>query len=79
MWYFLFAVTTSFASMYELYVPVISELEALYPKNNIVEYKWVSYFTFFTFTLIFAPLVLPACLVPSVGEKFKAALLQSLS
>lgn len=78
-WYLLFAVTTSLASMYELFIPVLSELEHLYPENNIVQYKWLSYFTFFMLTLLLAPLVLPSCLVPSVGEKFKAALLQSLS
>ena len=79
MWYLLFAVTTSLASMYEIYIPVISELELLHPGNNVVESKWISYFTLFTLTLLFAPIILPACLIPSVGEKFKTALLKSLS
>jgi hypothetical protein len=78
-WYVLFAVTTSFASMYELFVPVIQILEVKEPKHNMVEYKWLTYTTFFLFSILMAPLILPACIVPSMGVRFREALLTSLS
>ena len=78
MWYALFAVTTSLAAMYELFVPTVNELKRSNPEHNVVEYKYITYFVFFTFTLALAPLILPACLVPSIGNTFRKALLQGL-
>lgn len=79
MWYVLFATTTSLAAMYELFIPVIRELRSIQPKNNAVEYSWITYSVFFLLTLVLAPLVLPSCLIPSFGERFKKSLLSSLS
>jgi hypothetical protein len=78
-WYVLFAVTTSFACMYELYIPVMQILEVKEPKNSVVENKWIAYFSFFLFSLLFAPLLLPSCIIPSIGTRFREALLTSLS
>jgi hypothetical protein len=79
MWYTLFAVTTSLASMYELIIPVMQILENKEPNNNVVEYKWVAYITFFLATVLTAPVILPSCVIPSLGERFRASLLNSLS
>lgn len=79
MWYVLFAITTSLTAMYELFVPVIKELEILQPENNVVEYKWICYTTFFLLTIVLAPLILPSCIIPSLSGRFKKTLLMALS
>lgn len=79
MWYLLFGVTTSLTALYEIFVPVLKELQVLQPESNIVEYKWLVYFTFFVLTLLLAPLMLPSCIIPSWGERFKAALVKVLA
>jgi hypothetical protein len=78
-WYILFAITTSATAMYELYVPVMQTLKKNNPDNNIIQYKWITYFTFFMFSTLLAPLMLPACIIPSFGDRFRKALLNSLS
>jgi hypothetical protein len=78
-WYILFAVTTSFASMYELFIPVMQMLEVKEPNNNVIEYKWIAYASFFLFSVLMAPLILPSCIIPSIGNRFREALLVSLS
>lgn len=79
MWYLLFAVTTSAAAMYELIIPVMDELRIHNPESNILEYKWVCYFTFFVVGITLAPLVFPSCIVPSFANRFRVTLLTSLS
>lgn len=79
MWYALFAVTTSLAAMYELFVPALNEVELRNPENNIVEYRWLSLVTFFLLALLAAPLILPSCLVPGLSERFRSTLVESLS
>lgn len=79
MWYVIFAITTALAAMYELFIPVFRELEKISSNNNVIEYKWICYFTFFVFTVLLAPLMLPSCIIPSFGERFKKSLLKSLA
>jgi hypothetical protein len=78
-WYILFAVTTTATSLYELYIPVMRILEDKSPKSNMIEYKWITYVTFTLFSLLFAPIILPSCIIPSFGDRFRKALLTSLS
>ncbi len=73
--YGLFALTTSIAALYELIGPTLSKLD---PTNNVVEYKFVTYMTFLVLGIIVAPLLLPATLVPSLGERFRNALFLAL-
>jgi hypothetical protein len=77
-WYLLFAFTTSFASMYELIIPVMNVLEKEDPKNNVVENKIVAYITFFLFGVIIAPLMIVATIVPPLGDTFRKSLLKAL-
>lgn len=74
-WYSLFALATSFTCLYELVKPVINQLDS---KNVIVEYKYISYITFFLLSVLLAPLVIFPCIVPSAGNRFREALLTSL-
>jgi hypothetical protein len=77
-WYTLFALATSFTFLYEIFFPVIRELEECRPEHNIVENKIISIVTFMLMAILLAPIVLPACLIPSWGERFRFALLDSL-
>lgn len=78
-YYILFAITTSIASMYELVHPVLNKLKEINPKNNVVEYKYITYATFFILGILVAPFMLPATVVPSFGERFRNSLMQSLN
>jgi len=78
-WYILFAITTSATAVYELYVPVMRALEEANEENTVIEYKYISYFVFIVFTLGLAPLMLFPCIIPSFGERFRIALIKSLS
>jgi hypothetical protein len=77
-WYTLFAVTTSFAALYELIHPVMFELSIHSPKDVMVEHKFLSYFVFFGFSLVIAPLIIIPVLVPSLGEQVRNKLLSTL-
>lgn len=72
--YCLFAATTAFASIYELLMPVIN----LENKNKPVQYKFIMYPTFFTFSLLIAPFVFLSCIIPSMSDRFKDALHKGL-
>ena len=76
--YILFAVTTSLTAMYEIILPVLHDLKDIDPKNNLVEYKYVTYITFFLLGIISAPILLPMAIVPSFGTRFKISLLNTL-
>lgn len=77
-WYVLFAVTTSLVGIYELWAPVMQQLEKEDNKHNMIEYKFISYIIFFLVNLLAAPLIILPCLIPSMGTRFKLALLASL-
>lgn len=66
--YWLFAITTSIASIYELLFPVMRLQPS--PINS----KYLIIFTFFIINILIAPLVFLSCIVPSMGERFRQAL-----
>lgn len=77
-WYFLFALSTAIAAHLELIIPVMRELEDYNSQDSIVEYKYVSYFTFGVLNTLIAPLVFLCCVVPSMGQRFRIALVDVL-
>ncbi len=77
--YILFALTTGFVASYELVTPVLFELSLEDPGHNMIEHKWLSQFVFFLMNVVGAPLILPACIVPSFGERFRGALVKALA
>ena len=77
--YVLFALTTGIVSIYELVNPVMFELALHQPNHNMIEYKYLSYFVFFIFCTVFAPLMFVSCIIPSFGERFKGALVVALT
>lgn len=78
MTYALFALTTAIAAMYELVIPVYREVEKENPKTPMVEYKKITLSTFFLLCVLVAPLVFIPSIVPSRGERFRAALKNSM-
>jgi hypothetical protein len=78
-WYCLLAVTTGIAAMYELVEPVLTALEKLQPENSVLLYKNTARMTLFGMSILIAPAILPACLIPSWGDRFRKSLLDNLS
>jgi hypothetical protein len=76
-WYFLFTVTTSLTSIFEIWHPVMLMLEKQNPNHNMVQYKFISYFVFFVSNLLLAPLIILPCLIPSWGQRFRTSLLEA--
>ena len=76
--YILFALATTIAALYELFVPVVNSLSLTHPEIQVIQYKWITLSTFTCITLIVAPLLLLACIVPSMGERFRKSLWETL-
>lgn len=74
----LFTLATSLAAIYELWWPVMQLLEKEQPDHNMVEYKGISYFVFFLLGCVFAVVLLPICLVPSMGASFRLTCLDAI-
>lgn len=76
--YILCSVTTAIVAIYELFWPVIAQLRVTHSELNVAKYWKISIASFFIMTVLVAPLVLPACLIPSKGERFRQALAVNL-
>ena len=76
--YILFALATTIASLYELYIPVINSLSLTHAEVSVVQHKWITLGTFTCITLVVAPLMLLPCIVPSMGERFRKSLWETL-
>lgn len=79
MWYILFCVTTSLTAIYELFVPVMRILQKDHPDNPVIEYKYITYLVFFSIGMLTAPLLIISCILPEYSNRFREALLKSLS
>lgn len=76
--YILFVLATTIASMYELFLPVLTSLKITHPDLKVLEYKGITLMTFACITLVTAPLMLLPCIVPSMGERFRKSLWETL-
>lgn len=76
--YILFALATTIASLYELFVPVINSLSLTHAEISVVQHKWITLGTFTCITLVIAPLMLLPCIVPNMGERFRKSLWETL-
>ncbi len=79
VWYAIFAITTGLVANYELIAPVFADLALIEPEHNMLEYKWISYIVFTLIDTVAAPVVILSCIIPSVGERFRNALLTALT
>ena len=73
--YAIFALTTSFASVYQILIPVIDFRKS---EGYEVESTFIVYVTFFILNVILAPVVFLSCIVPSMCDRFQAALYKGL-
>lgn len=76
--YGLFAVTTAITALVLLMRPVLNDLAHSEPLNVMNEYKFITYFTLFIISLIAAPILFFACIIPSTNQKFRDSLAKSL-
>ena len=76
--YLLFAVTTGLVSLYELINPVLRELAVTDPDNVVLQNKTISYITFTLMGILCAPILFVPCVFPSIGERFRSALVIAL-
>ena len=73
--YALFAVTTGFAAVYQIMIPVM-QLRAF--QEFEIENKYILYVTFFLLVVLVAPVIFFSCISPTMGERFKSSLYNGL-
>ena len=76
--YILFALATTIAALYELFIPVINSLSLTHSEIQVIQHKWITLATFTCITLVVAPMMLLPCIVPSMGERFRKSLWETL-
>ena len=72
--YILFALTTAIVAVYEIMLP----LRHVINENEVIENWNTTVFTFFIISFLVAPFMLLPTIVPSMGERFRWALLKEL-
>lgn len=70
-WYFIFALATGLTASYELFWPVIKEINIKHSETKIGEHPYLSVFVATIIGTMLAPIVLPICIVPSAGHAFR--------
>jgi len=76
--YILFTLATTIAALYELFIPVINSLSLTHSEIQVIQHKWITLATFTCITLVVAPMMLLPCIVPSMGERFRKSLWETL-
>lgn len=73
--YMLFALTTAFAAVYEILMPVINRKLA---EGAKVDGVVTTYIVFFFMAILIAPMLFFSCIIPSMGVRFRNALYDGL-
>lgn len=73
--YTLFALTTAFAAIYQILIPVVGFRES---EGHTIESKFIVYIVFFCLTVLMAPVMFFSCIVPSMCDRFQGALYKGL-
>lgn len=76
--YLILALATAITAMYEIFVPVMTELQILSPDDNMVQYKYLTYFVFFVSAFILAPIFLILVIVPTFGESLRSGMVSGI-
>ncbi len=77
-YYIIFCITTALAANLELFFPVINAIELYAQEVPAIKHKWITVCTLTLMAFIFAPLIFPACVIPSFSERFRKSLQLSL-
>lgn len=76
--YLIFALATALATMYEIFIPVLKELEKVDSTNVMLHNKYQSYAILIGLGVIYAPVLFPVILVPRWSEWFHNKVLHTL-
>lgn len=76
--YILVCLTTAIAALYEIYFPVMRQLDIINPDNVVAQNKILGYTTMFLASILFTPVIFFAVIIPSWGENFRQSMLKSL-
>lgn len=76
--YLIFSMTTSITAIILLMKPVITELKKDQPLNLLVQYPFLTYFTFLIMGILLAPLLILLLLIPNSNPIFQDTLYDSL-
>ncbi len=77
-WYLLFALTTGIVSYFELFKPVLEEIELNNPNDMILQAGWLGKLVLIGLGIVFAPFFIFPCLIPSIGKVVKEGLLSGM-
>ena len=76
--YSIFAITTGFAALYELFWPVVKKLMAENPELEVSKRPKLVTTSLFCISVLIAPLVFLSCILPSYSERFRVRLYEQL-
>lgn len=76
--YVLFCLTTAIVSLYEILAPVARDMIAN-DENADIARSPMLYIVHFCVTLVMAPIVFSAVIIPSVGDRYRAGLYNGLT
>lgn len=77
--YLIIALTTAISAQYELFLPILKELEILNPDDLLVQSKKTALVTFFLASLALAPVFMVIILVPGLSKWFHEKMLDTLT
>ena len=75
--YLILCTATSISALYEILLPILSELKVLNPEHHLVQNYYVAVGTLFLLGILSAPLLLIILLVPGKTKIFKEKLLET--
>ncbi len=78
VFYVIFALATSITAALELFWPVLSAIRVYSPELLVMKHRFATLASLMLFAFIAAPVVFPICIVPSMGDRFRKSLQESL-
>lgn len=72
--YLLFASATTVYALFELFLPVVLNISKLHPDGMVSRNKFTTLLTLLVMAFILAPLIFPACIIPSLTARFRISL-----
>lgn len=76
--YLLFSAATALTAAYELFYPAIREVQDLNPTAVTSEHPAMSMFWMTGMAFIMSPVIFLPCIVPSMAERFRKSLVNTL-
>lgn len=77
--YVIFATATAIIALFTFYIPLVKEARANGVSNVLTESMLLSSLIFFFVTVVLAPFVFPATIIPSQADQFRAGLKRAIN